>query len=66
MVSKIFRMYFRSSWRPAGQAVLKAGVAVLGLVSLWGADALAQTSCRTGDKLEEITVTARKREEIFR
>jgi iron complex outermembrane receptor protein len=40
--------------------MLRIGAAALGLTAMWGADAVAQNST---DQLEEITVTARKREE---
>jgi iron complex outermembrane receptor protein len=43
--------------------LLKTGAAILGIVSLWGADVAAQTAAAPSDQLEEITVTARKREE---
>jgi iron complex outermembrane receptor protein len=63
MVSKSSGGYFASSRRPAIRPKLSAGVAVLSLVALWGADTLAQTAAAPTDQLEEITVTARKREE---
>ncbi len=63
MVSNSSQMHFRCHHHKSIRPILRTGAAILGLVSLWGADAPAQTAAAPGDQLEEITVTARKREE---
>jgi iron complex outermembrane receptor protein len=53
-------MNFSARGGTSSRSLLKVGCAVLGLAAMWGTDALAQAG---SDQLEEITVTARKREE---
>jgi iron complex outermembrane receptor protein len=60
MVSTVFDADIRSRRPAAIRPALKMGAAILGLIAMWGTDAAAQNG---SDQLEEITVTARKREE---